>query len=93
VVVAVGLTLVEPLAKVDVNVPGVIAMLVASVVAQLRVLLVPEFMLVGLAVKDVIAGTEPFPEDVFDDIPAAQPDRPAKKARVSTGAHNSSPGE
>jgi len=56
VVVAVGLTLVEPLADVDVNVPGVIARLVAPVVAQLSVLLEPEVMLVGLAVKELIIG-------------------------------------
>ena len=55
-VVAVGLTLVEPLADVDVNVPGVMAMLVAPVVAQLSVLLEPEVMLVGLAVKEVMVG-------------------------------------
>jgi hypothetical protein len=55
-VVAVGFTLVEPLAEVEVNVPGVIAMPVAPVVAQLRVLLEPEAMLAGLAVKDVIVG-------------------------------------
>ena len=55
-VVAVGLTLVEPLADVDVNVPGVMAMLVAPVVAQLSVLLEPEVMLVGLAVKELIVG-------------------------------------
>jgi flagellar biosynthesis protein FliR len=56
VVVAVGLTLVEPLADVDVNVPGVMAILVAPVVAQLNVLLEPEVMLVGLAVKELMAG-------------------------------------
>src|SRR5580704_3886595 len=56
VVVAVGLTLVEPLADVDVKAPGVIAMLVASVVAQLSVLLEPEVMLVGLAVKESTVG-------------------------------------
>ncbi len=55
-VVAVGLTLVEPLAKLEVNVPGVIAMLAAPVVAQLSVLLEPEVMLVGLAEKEVIVG-------------------------------------
>ena len=55
-VVAVGLTLVEPLADVDVNVPGVMARLVAPVVAQLSVLLEPEVMLVGLAVKELITG-------------------------------------
>ncbi|MGA2429101.1 MAG: hypothetical protein ABSH13_11445 [Candidatus Acidiferrum sp.] len=60
-VVAVGLTLVEPLADVDVNVPGVIAMLVASVVAQLNVLLEPDVTLVGLAVKELMVGVP----DVF----------------------------
>ncbi|MGA2084782.1 MAG: hypothetical protein ABSG60_04610 [Terracidiphilus sp.] len=55
-VVAVGLTLVEPLADVDVNVPGVMAILVAPVVAQLSVLLEPEVMLVGSAVKELIVG-------------------------------------
>jgi hypothetical protein len=61
VVVAVGLTLVEPLADVDVNVPGVIAMLVASIVAQLNVLLEPDVTLVGLAVKELMVGVP----DVF----------------------------
>ncbi len=54
--VAVGFTLVEPLAEVEANVPGVIATPVAPVVAQLRVLVEPEAMLVGLAVKEVIVG-------------------------------------
>jgi hypothetical protein len=52
----VGVAVVEPLADVDVNVPGVMAMLVAPVVAQLSVLLEPEAMLVGFAVKEVIVG-------------------------------------
>jgi hypothetical protein len=55
-VVADGLTLVEPFGKVDVNIPGVMAMLVAPVVAQLSVLLEPEVMLAGLAVKELIVG-------------------------------------
>ena len=54
--VAVGLTPNDPLADVEVNVPGVIAMLVAPVVTQLNVLLEPEAMLVGLAVKELIVG-------------------------------------
>ena len=61
-VVAVGFTLVEPVADVDVNVPGEIEMLDAPVVDQLSVLLVPDFMLAGLAVKEVIVGEEPLPE-------------------------------
>src|SRR5580704_1409988 len=56
VVVAVGLTLVEPLADVDVKVPGVMAMLVASVVAQPSVLVEPDVTLVGLAVKELMVG-------------------------------------
>ena len=55
-VVAVGLTLVEPLAEVDVNVPGVMAILVAPLVDQLNVLLVPEVIVVGLAAKVLIVG-------------------------------------
>lgn len=50
-VVAVGLTLVELLADVDVNVPGAMAMLVAPVVPQLSVLLEPDVMFAGLASK------------------------------------------
>ena len=55
-VVAVGFTLVEPLADVEVNVPGVMARLLAPVVTQLSVLLEPEVIPVGLAVKELIAG-------------------------------------
>jgi hypothetical protein len=56
VVVAVGFTLVEPLADVEVNVPGVMARLLAPVVTQLSVLLEPEVIPVGLAVKELITG-------------------------------------
>jgi hypothetical protein len=52
----VGLTLVEPLAFDEVKVPGVMAMLVAPVVDQDKVLLEPEFMVVGLAVKELMVG-------------------------------------
>jgi hypothetical protein len=55
-VVAVGLTLVEPLADVDVKVPGVMAILVAPVVAQLSVLLEPETMLAEFAVNELMVG-------------------------------------
>jgi hypothetical protein len=50
---------VELLATVDVNVPGVIARLVAPVVTQLSVLLEPELMLARFAVKEAIEGPEP----------------------------------
>jgi hypothetical protein len=66
VVVAVGLTFIEPLADADVKVPGVMAILVAPLVSQLSVLPAPEFMLAGAAVKEVIAGAEPAPEDELD---------------------------
>lgn len=57
--VALGLTLVEPLADADVKPTGVMEMLVAPVVDQLSVLLEPELMLVGLAVKELIIGLFP----------------------------------
>ena len=55
-VVAVGLTLVEPLAAVEVNVPGVTPILVAPLVAQLNLLIAPDVILEGLAVKELIVG-------------------------------------
>jgi len=61
-VVVLGLTLVELVADVDVNVPGVMEILVAPVVDQLSVLLDPDFMLPGLAVKAVIVGAELVPD-------------------------------
>ena len=90
-VVAVGLTLVEPLADVDVNVPGAMAILVAPIVAQLSVLLAPEFMAVGAAVKEVIVGAEPGPEDWLDESGLVQPDCPTRANRVSTITQSSSP--
>ena len=48
--------MVEPLAAVDVNVPGVMAMVVAPEAAQLRVLLAPWVMLAGDAAKELMAG-------------------------------------
>jgi hypothetical protein len=56
VVVVVGLTVVDPLADVDVNVPGVMATLVAPVAAQLSVLFDPETMVAGLALKELTTG-------------------------------------
>jgi hypothetical protein len=54
----VGLTLVEPVACEEVKLPGVMLMLVAPVVDQLSVLLLPEAMLVGFAVNEAIVGLE-----------------------------------
>jgi hypothetical protein len=73
VVVDVGLTVVDPLDDVDVNVPGVMATLVAPEVVQLSVLLAPEFMAVGLAVNEVIAGWVPPPEDGPDEPQPTNP--------------------
>jgi hypothetical protein len=65
-VVAVGLTLVEPVAEVDVKVPGEIEIFDAPVVDQLSVLLEPDFMVAGLALNEVIIGAEPLPEGEFE---------------------------
>jgi hypothetical protein len=56
VVVAVGLTPVDPLAVLEVNVPGVIATEVAPLVDQFKSLLDPELMLPGLAENELIVG-------------------------------------
>jgi hypothetical protein len=93
VVVAVGLMLVEPLGDVDVNVPGAMAMLVAPDADQLRVLLVPEFMLAGSAVKKAIEGVEPLPEDALDEVDAPQPASPAQAKRMSSSGQRASPEE
>ena len=71
-VVAVGLTLVEPLTDVDVKVPGVMATLVAPVVAQLNVLLEPEVILEGLAAKELIIGLPDVPT-VTVSVDVAEP--------------------
>jgi hypothetical protein len=73
--------LVEPLAAVDVNVPGAMAILLAPVAAQLSVLLAPELMLVGLAVKEAITGTEPLPGGK-EEFVTPQPASPAQAIRV-----------
>ena len=51
--------MVEPLAAVDVNPPGLMVMPVTPPVTQLRVLLAPALMLEGLAVNEVIVGFVP----------------------------------
>jgi len=81
VVVAVGLAFVEPLANVEVNVPGVIAMLTTSVVVQLSVLLAPELIPVGFAAKELIAGVDCglFP---VGDVDAPQAARPTQVRRT-----------
>jgi len=69
-----------------VNVPGVMAILVAPVVAQLNVLLAPEFMPVGFAAKEVIAGAEAFSVDEFDE---PQFTRPTQANKMTTRAQRS----
>ena len=59
-VVAVGLTLVVPVADVEVKLPGVMAMVAAPFDVQLSVLLEPEVMPAGSAVKEAMVGTVPF---------------------------------
>jgi hypothetical protein len=81
---------VEPLADVEVNVPGVMATLVAPTAVQLRVLLVPEFIFGGFAAKEAIAGTEPFPGDELDEPQFASA---AQANRMRTSAQTSSPEE
>jgi hypothetical protein len=77
--------LAEPLADVDVNVPGVMAILVAPVVAQLNVLPAPGFTLVGFAANEVIVGIEVFPEGELEELDNPQFTRPtqANKTRIT----------
>ena len=91
---AVGLTLVDPLAAVEVNPPGEIEIVVAPLADQLSVLLAPELMLAGLAAKEVIVGADPFPWLVFvEPVAPAQPSRPADAARASANAKPTHPEE
>jgi hypothetical protein len=90
VVVAVGLLLVDPLADEDANVPGVMAILVAPDDAQLSVLLVPELMVVGFAVKEVIVGVGPFPGAALVE---PQPTSTTQTDRTRTSAQRSGPEE
>jgi hypothetical protein len=84
VVVAVGLTLVVPLADVEENVPGEIATVVAPDVLQLSVLLAPELIPAGLAVKELIAGSEPFSEG--DALDEPHPSDAAKAHKIAASA-------
>ena len=65
------------------NEPGAMAMLVAPVVAQVRVLLAPEFMPVGFAVKEPIVGTEPC---LGDEVDVPQFRRPAQVRMIRISA-------
>jgi hypothetical protein len=73
VVVEVGLTLVEPVAELEVKVPGVMEIVVAPEVDQLRVLLEPELIPVGLAVKELMVGLLPAGFTVIVSLKVEEP--------------------
>jgi len=83
VVVAVGETDVEPLACVEVKVPGVIARLVAPEVDQLRVVLLPDVMVEGLAPKEEMAGTEVPPPPCEPEEPLLTPAQPLSSSSAN----------
>lgn len=85
-VVTVGLTFVEPLTDVDVNVPGVMAIVAAPLVDQLSVLLEPGLMLSGPAANELIVGSEPFPGGIIGEIAALQPASKTQADRMRTCA-------
>jgi hypothetical protein len=94
IVVAVGLTIVEPLADAELNPPGEIEIVVAPLAAQLSVLLAPELMLAGLAPKDVIVGADPFPWFVLvEPVVPAQPAMPAQATRATASGKTTQPEE
>jgi hypothetical protein len=80
-VVVVGLRDTEPLAEVAAKLPGVTAMLVAPDVVQLKVVLAPAVMAVGLAANDAIVGAGSC---LTVGIGAVQPASPVKATSKST---------
>jgi len=78
VVVAVGLRTTDPLADVDANVPGVMAMPVAPEVAQLKVVVEPLMIDAGLAEKELTVGT---PTCLIVGSFCVQPAIPAKATK------------
>lgn len=68
------------------NVPGVMAILVAPDTAQLSALLVPGLTLVGFAVKVEIIGTTLVPEDELGELFEPQPTSPPQASRIRTSA-------
>jgi hypothetical protein len=65
---------------VEVNVPGVITIVVAPFVDQLKLLLEPELMLVGLAENELIVGLLPV---AFTVTVAVNVDEPAELLAVN----------
>jgi hypothetical protein len=83
--VEVGVTLVEPLAELDVKLPGAMAIVVAPLADQFSVLLMPELRLVGLAVNEAMEGFVPLgPDDPVDAPP--QPSNAAQSNRTNSSA-------
>jgi hypothetical protein len=90
VVVVVGLTLVEPVAEVEVNEPGEIEIVVAPLVAHVSMVLVPEFTVAGFTVNEAIDGMEPLPGGVLTVVAVpAQPLRPKQPSKMSRSAQKS----
>jgi hypothetical protein len=89
--------LVEPLADAEVNVPGVMVMLVAPLVDQLSVLLEPvlvpsgtaAFTLPGEAANELIVGAEPSAEVAIVGVVEPQPTSKAQANRMRTSALSS----
>lgn len=88
--VALGLTLVEPLASVDENEPGSIVMLDAPLVAQLRVALEPALILPGFAPKEVMTGADPTPGADGFELP--EPPQLVRTIQTSSNARKKLPG-
>jgi len=89
----------EPTADVDVNVPGVMAILVAPLVDQLSVTLEPEFTLSetaaftlpGEAVNELIVGIAPLPGEDIGEVDELQPASKTQANRMKKCALRSSP--
>jgi hypothetical protein len=90
VVVAVGLKTTDPLADVDANVPGVTAMPVAPVAAQLNVVLAPEMIDVGLAEKELIVGAATSLMTGVGFVQPAKPMEAGNNASEKRTIHNAS---
>jgi hypothetical protein len=65
-------------------------MFVAPVTDQLSVLLAPEMIVVGLAVKELTTGAEPVAEDEPEGIVEPQPSAPMQVGMTKTSEHRSS---
>ena len=89
-VVDVGLTLTEPVGKVEEKEPGEMEMFVAPVAAQASMLLAPELMLVGFATKEVIAGLVPLPVVPPEELTEPQPERARQTPSEAASAQKSS---